>query len=149
MSEDARNDALLLNNQLCFALYAASKEIIRLYTPYLSPYGLTYTQYIVLLALWEQDDIPVSALGARLTLDSGTLAPLLKKLAEKGYVERVRESHDERVVKIRLTQAGRDLKRAFFDLPQKLACHIALPVERLVALKAELNALTESVKVNE
>lgn len=149
MSEDARNDALLLNNQLCFALYAASKEIIRLYTPYLSPYGLTYTQYIVLLALWEQDDIPVSALGARLTLDSGTLAPLLKKLAEKGYVERAREIHDERVVKIRLTQAGRNLKRAFLDLPQRLACHIALPVERLMALKAELNALTESVKVNE
>ena len=145
MNKDTHNNALLLEHQLCFALYAASKEIIRLYTPNLSPHGLTYTQYIALLALWEQDDVPVSALGARLTLDSGTLAPLLKKLAEKGYVERTRASHDERVVKIRLTHAGRDLRRAFEDLPQKLACHIALPVERLVALKAELNELTQQL----
>ena len=149
MNEDAAYNPLLLEHQLCFALYAASKEIIRLYTPYLSPHGLTYTQYIALLVLWEEDDIPVSALGARLMLDSGTLAPLLKKLSEKGYVERTRSSEDERVVKLRLTQAGRDLKLAFIDLPGKLACHIALPVERLISLKAELNALTASVTANE
>lgn len=138
-------DPLLLDHQLCFALYAASKEVIRLYTPYLSPHGLTYTQYIALLVLWEADDITVSELGARLTLDSGTLAPMLKKLAEKGYLLRTRSKEDERVVKLKLTPSGRELKDAFTDLPQKLACELALPVERLAMLKMELNALTQQL----
>ena len=138
-------DPLLLDHQLCFALYAASKEVIRLYTPYLSPHGLTYTQYIALLVLWEADDITVSELGARLMLDSGTLAPMLKKLAEKGYLLRTRSKEDERVVKLKLTPSGRELKKAFTGLPQKLACELALPVERLAMLKMELNALTQQL----
>lgn len=142
---DAAYDPLLLDHQLCFALYAASKEVIRLYTPYLSPHGLTYTQYIALLVLWEADDITVSELGARLMLDSGTLAPMLKKLAEKGYLLRTRSTEDERVVKLKLTPSGRELKDAFKGLPQKLACELALPVERLAVLKAELHALTQQL----
>ena len=102
-------DKLKLDNQLCFAVYVASKEIIKQYKPFLDPLGLTYTQYITLLALWEKSDISVKELGQRLFLDSGTLTPLLKKLEAMNLIERVRSSDDERLIIVSLTKKGLDL----------------------------------------
>ena len=104
-------DKLKLDNQLCFAVYVASKEIIKQYKPFLDPLGLTYTQYITLLALWEKSDISVKELGQRLFLDSGTLTPLLKKLEAMNLIERVRSSDDERLIIVSLTKKGLDLKK--------------------------------------
>ena len=121
------NDAaLLLDNQLCFPLYAASRRIIRLYRPVLDPLGLTYTQYITLLALWERDGETVKALGERLFLDSGTLTPLLKKLEVQGLIRRDRSRHDERNVLIRLTAEGSALKTRAAEVPVKIASCVNL-----------------------
>src|SRR3989338_8092204 len=102
--------ALLLDNQLCFALYSASLAMTKLYKPLLDELGLTYPQYLALLVLWEQDSLMVSELGERLYLDSGTLTPLLKRLETSGLVSRLRDVEDERRVHISLTAAGRKLK---------------------------------------
>ncbi|NJP39701.1 MarR family transcriptional regulator [Oscillospiraceae bacterium HV4-5-C5C] len=118
--------ALRLDHQLCFPLYAASRKVIALYQPFLQPLGLTYTQYIVLLALWEQDQVLIKQLGDRLHLDNGTLTPVLKRLAEKGLLRRQRLAEDERMVSICLTQQGRALKEAVKDLPQKIEACIQL-----------------------
>ena len=99
-----------LDAQLCFALYSASRAFTRAYGPLLAPLGLTYPQYVVMLVLWEKDDLSVSELGERLALDSGTLTPLLKRLEEAGFVERRRDADDERVVRVRLTRAGQKLE---------------------------------------
>lgn len=108
---DIANDELLkLDNEVGFALYACSKGLIRKYNPVLERLGLTYTSYLVMLALWEQDGVSVSELGKKLYLDSGTLTPLLKKMEKQGLVLRRRDESDERVVLIALTQKGRELK---------------------------------------
>jgi DNA-binding MarR family transcriptional regulator len=137
----ASDKALRLDNQLCFPLYAASRMIIRLYRPVLEPLGLTYTQYITLLALWEHDDETVKALGQRLYLDSGTLTPLLKKLEAQGIVERERSSEDERSVRIRLTESGRALKKQAAEVPQKVASCISLPAQDALELHRLLHQL--------
>src|SRR3954452_20672154 len=111
------DQALLLDNQLCFALYSASLAMTKLYKPLLDDLGLTYPQYLVMLALWEQDGLMVSELGERLSLDSGTLTPLLKRLEANGYVARVRDAADERRVHITLTAAGRKLKTRAASVP--------------------------------
>ncbi len=116
------DEALRLDRQLCFALYAASRALIRAYGPLLEPLGLTYPQYLVLLALWEDDHLSVSQLGERLALDSGTLTPLLKRLEQRGVVERRRGEDDERVVRISLTTAGRALRVKARRVPVELAC---------------------------
>jgi DNA-binding MarR family transcriptional regulator len=113
-------ERLKLDNQICFAFYVCSKEIIKKYRPLLAPLGLTYTGYITLLALWEKDNIPVKALGERLYLDSGTLTPLLKKLEVQGLINRTRSDKDERQVFVSLTEAGRELQRKAADVPLKL-----------------------------
>ena len=118
---------LRLDHQLCFPLYTASRLVLRLYKPLLDPLNLTYTQYIVLLALWETDHQTVSELGEKLYLDSGTLTPLLKKLEQAGYVERRRKTADERSVVISLTASGSDLKQVATEIPKKLAGCIHLP----------------------
>ena len=110
MSDINYDEMLKLENQLCFPLYAASRQVVSLYTPYLKELGLTYTQYIVFLVLWEKDGIPVGELGKKLYLDNGTLTPLLKKLEGGGYVTRSRQKDDERVVIVSLTKEGRALK---------------------------------------
>ena len=123
MESDRNNpDNLNLENQLCFALYVCSKEIIRLYKPILEPMGLTYTAYIVMMALWQQDGIPVKELGKMIYLDSGTLTPLLKKMEKDGLISRNRNTEDERSIKIFLTQKGTDLKQVCLDNPEKLIC---------------------------
>lgn len=116
------DEILKLDNQLCFALYVTSKEIIRGYKPLLDPLGLTYTSYIAMLALWEKDDVTVKALGKRLYLDSGTLTPLLKKLEAKGLVQRQRRQDDERIVRITLTEEGRQLKKKAVAIPKEMLC---------------------------
>ena len=123
-------EAMKLSNQLCFPLYAASRNVIGLYTPHLKPLGLTYTQYIVLLVLWEKDGITVGELCDRLCLDNGTLSPLLKKMQEAGYIERNRSTEDDRVVLISLTKEGRALQEKAKDVPEKVASCIDLPPEK-------------------
>ncbi len=119
-----------LVNQLCFPLYAASRNMISLYTPWLRPLGLTYTQYIVFLVLWEEDGIPVGEIGERLMLDNGTLSPLLKKMQQAGYIDKKRSDKDDRVVMITLTEKGRALQESARDIPRKVAGCIDLPAEK-------------------
>lgn len=136
------NDAALkLDNQLCFPLYAASRRIIKLYRPVLDPLGLTYTQYITLLALWERDGETVTALGERLFLDSGTLTPLLKKLEVQGLVRRDRSLEDERNVLIRLTDAGHALKARAAEVPMQIASCVNLSAPDAMELHRILHLL--------
>ena len=113
-------DKLKLENQLCFAFYVCAKEIIRKYQDLLKPFNLTYTHYITLLALWEQDNVRVKELGDRLYLDSGTLTPLLKKLEKAGYVTREKSLSDERNVFVKLTAKGWELRDSMLDIPDKI-----------------------------
>lgn len=143
----ARRDLLELDDQLCFALYSASRAVIRAYAPLLEPLGVTYPQYLVLLVLWQRDDLPVHQLGDRLALDSGTLTPLLKRLEQRGLVERRRSEDDERVVRIRLTPAGRALRGKARKIPVALVCRAGFDVtseaslHQLVRLRDELTQL--------
>ena len=126
--------AMKLENQLCFPLYAASRHVINLYTPLLKPLGLTYTQYIVFLVLWEQDGVTVGEICDRLLLDNGTLSPLLKKMQQAGYIERNRSAEDDRVVLITLTEAGRALQEQAKDIPAKIAGCVDLAPEKAAML---------------
>lgn len=112
-----------------------------MYKPFLDPYGLTYTQYIVLLVLWEEDRITVTSLGKRLLLDSGTLTPLLKKLETAGHVTRDRSKEDERTVIVTLTEKGRKLQKVFFDLPNRMFCSLGLLPKDAIGLKELLDKL--------
>ena len=121
MSTDTKNyDSLKLKNQLCFPLYAASREILRKYTPILKNLNLTYTQYIVMMVMWEQKKLTVVDLGKQLYLDSGTLSPLLKSMEEKGLISRVRDKDDERVVRIAITDEGEALKERAVEVPSQI-----------------------------
>ncbi len=122
-------EQLKLDNQLCFPLYAAARKVVGLYTPYLKALDLTYTQYITLMVLWEKDGIPVGELGSRLFLDSGTLTPLLKKLADRGLVTRERSREDERVVCVYLTDKGRQMREEVKDIPAALGSCVPLSPE--------------------
>ena len=114
-------EQLILKNQLCFPMYACSRKIVGNYTPYLSPLGLTYTQYVVLMVLWEHETVNVGQLGKILHLDAGTLTPLLKRLEKEGYVTRARSEEDERVTVISITPEGNALKEKCKDIPLKIA----------------------------
>ncbi len=114
------DDALKLGSQLCFPLYAASRKIINAYTPILKPLGITYTQFIVFMVLWENDNLAVGEIGARLHLDNGTLTPLLKKMEKEGYISRKRSPQDERTVIISLTKDGLKMKDKARDIPKKI-----------------------------
>ena len=119
-------DALKLKNQICFPLYACSKEIVKAYKPYLDELDLTYTQYITMMALWEHHELRVKDLGGCLYLDSSTLTPLLKRLEEKGYVARRRSIEDERDLIVTITEKGEALKERAVAVPQKLGACVAL-----------------------
>ena len=114
-------EQLLLKNQLCFPLYACSRKIVGSYTPYLKPLGLTYTQYVVFMALWEHESLSVGQLGSILHLDAGTLTPLLKRLEKMGYVTRQRSKEDERITVICITPEGNAMQEQCKDIPVKLA----------------------------
>ena len=143
MDSDYR-EAMKLSNQLCFPLYAAARGVTNLYTPLLQPLGLTYTQYLVFLVLWERDGVTVGEIGEKLMLDNGTLSPLLKKLQEAGYIERRRSADDERVVLITLTEKGRDLQEQAKDVPKKAARCVDLPPEKARELYTLLYELLDS-----
>ena len=113
--------SLTLEHQICFQLYTASKELTRLYRPILAPLNLTYSQYLVMLVLWEEDGIDMKQLGERLTLDSGTLSPLVKRLMQIGYVEKVRAQDDERRIVLTLTDSGRALREQAEDVPRQVS----------------------------
>lgn len=120
------HEQLKLKNQLCFPLYACARKITGLYTPFLKPLGITYTQYIVLLVLWEKDHVPVKTLSEALSLDSGTLTPLLKKMEQEGYITRSRSKDDERSVLISLTEEGRALEEKAVQIPKCISTCINL-----------------------
>ncbi len=146
---DKDREAMKLANQLCFPLYAAARNVTGLYTPWLKPLGLTYTQYIVFLVLWEQDGLSVTDIGERLMLDNGTLSPLLKKMEQAGYVERRRSRQDDRVVEITLTEAGRALQEKAKDVPAHVASCIDLPPEKARTLYLLLYELLDRQKTKE
>ena len=118
--EDRKYDALKLENQLCFPLYAASREVIKKYKPFLDAVDLTYTQYITMLILWERHSVTAKELGEELYLDSGTLTPLLKKLENKGLVSRKRSDEDERNLIVTLTEKGAQLKESAQKIPHQM-----------------------------
>ena len=140
------HEIMKLDNQLCFPLYAAARNVTNLYTPYLKPLGLTYTQYITFLVLWEEDGISVSEIGSRLMLDNGTLSPMLKKMEQSGYIERKRSRDDDRVVIISLTEKGRDLQEKAKEIPEKVGSCINLPIEKAKELHDLLHELLENQK---
>ena len=135
------DQALKLDNQLCFALYSASLAMTKLYQPLLAELGLTYPQYLAMLVLWQADGITVSMLGDRLALDSGTLTPLLKRLEVSGLVQRLRDTADERRVLLQLTPAGRALKTRALRVPQNIAAASGCKLGELASLTARLTAL--------
>jgi DNA-binding MarR family transcriptional regulator len=142
-------ESLKLDNQLCFALYACSKEVTRIYKPVLDKFGITYTQYITLLVLWEQDNITVKELGQKLHLDSGTLTPLLKKLENIGVVQRVRDTQDERNVYVKLTDRGVSMKDEALEIPTKVFCHTGIPIEEAIELREKLKVLLNNLNERE
>jgi MarR family transcriptional regulator, organic hydroperoxide resistance regulator len=136
---------LALDAQLCFALYSASLAMTKLYKPLLAPLGLTYPQYLVMLVLWEQDGQPVSAIGERLTLDSGTLTPLLKRLEAAGLVQRLRDAGDERRVLVQLTNGGRALKARARSVPRQVLCATDCQIEEISRLTQRLKTLRDNL----
>jgi len=138
-------DSIKLDNQVCFSLYAASREIIKLYKPFLDKFNLTYTQYIAMLVLWEDEKSTVKDIGRRLHLDSGTLTPLLKKIESMGLIKRYRDVNDDRVVIVELTEQGRILKDEVTEVPKEMACKINVSKDELVELKKKLDVLLRSL----
>ena len=141
-----RCEWLLLDNQLCFALYTASRLTVQAYQPLLEPLGLTYPQYVTLLVLWENDGITVSELGERLSLDSGTLSPLLKKLEQKDLITRVRKPEDERSVVLRLTAQGRELKQRAKSVPERISKVACLQGGQFARMKKDLEDLSGNLR---
>ena len=135
------NNSLKLSNQLCFPLYAASKSIVSKYTPVLKPFDLTYTQYIVLLVLFEEGEIGVKDLGEKLYLDSGTISPLIKKLEKKGYIKKKRLTKDERIVKVSLTKEGEKLEKELRIVPPQVGKCINLAPKEVITLYSLLHKL--------
>ena len=141
-------DWLALDYQLCFALYAASLAMTKAYKPLLAPLGITYPQYLVLLVLWEGDGITVSQLGDRLTLDSGTLTPLLKRLDAQGLLQRQRDAADERRVLLHLTPAGAALRAQAMAVPQAIACATACDLQQIGVLATQLHQLRRQLQAS-
>jgi DNA-binding MarR family transcriptional regulator len=139
-------ESIKLDNQVCFSLYAASREIIKLYKPVLDKFNLTYTQYIAMLVLWEDEKSTVKDIGKRLHLDSGTLTPLLKKIENMGLIKRYRDVNDDRVVIVELTKAGKLLKDDITEVPREMVCKINMSKEDLLELKEKLDILLKAVK---
>lgn len=138
-------DSLKLENQLCFAVYALSREIIKLYRPFLDHLGLTYTQYLVMIVLWEKDGIALKDLGRSLNLDSGTLTPLLKKLEQEGLILRKRDFKDERNLVIFLTDEGRELLKKAEDVPQQVRCRIPMDDDQIIEMRTKLQSILSNL----
>lgn len=136
-------ESMKLDSQLCFPLYAAARKITGLYTPYLKPLGITYTQYIMFLVLWEKDGITVGELCKRLRLDTGTVTPMLKNTEKQGLIRRTRSEDDERVVVISLTEDGKDLYKKARKIPSKTGSCVKLEREEAIELYRILYKLLE------
>lgn len=136
---------LALDNQFCFALYSASLALTKTYKPLLEALNLTYPQYLVMLVLWEQDDVLVKEIGQALFLDSGTLTPLLKRLESAGLLIRQRDAQDERQVRIVLTPEGKQLRKAAMAIPPQIVCASGQTLETLISLRQQLNDLREEL----
>jgi DNA-binding MarR family transcriptional regulator len=139
-------DHLRLDDQLCFALYAASRAMTNAYAPLLAELGLTYPQYLAMMVLWETDGARVSEIGDRLELDSATLTPLLKRLEQAGLIARKRSTEDERVVEIFLTTDGKKLKKRAHAMPACMLDRSGLSIKELVALREQLVALKQQLR---
>ena len=140
------NEILKLSNQICFPLYASGKEITRRYKPYLDEIDITYTQYIVLMVLWENDHVSVKEIGERLYLDSGTLTPLLNKLTDKGLIKKEKKPKDERELIVSLTKKGIDLKQRAKLIPPQIAGKVQLSKKEAKTLYTLLYKLLEGFK---
>lgn len=136
---------LPLDQQLCFALYSASNAMVRLYRPLLQPFDLTYPQYVVLLALWQQDNISLGTLGRATLFDSGTLTPLVKKLEQKQLLQRVASEDDERVKRVVLTAAGRAMQQQVSGVMQALRCQVAMDDAQLIQLRQLAQQLQQQI----
>ena len=139
-------EKMKLDNQLCFSLYAASREVIKTYKPQLDKYGLTYTQYIAMLVVWEYEKITVKEMGQKLHLDSGTLTPVLKKLLLMELINKYRDKDDDRVVIVELTEKGREMKDEIIEVPEKMYCNFSNNIEDAIELKRLLDNLLETFK---
>ena len=137
---------LPLEQQLCFALYSASNAVVRLYRPLLQPFDLTYPQYVVLLALWQRDNISLGELGSQTLFDSGTLTPLVKKLEQKDLLRRQGSKQDERVKHVLLTDSGRALQAKVAGVMPALRCQISLTDERLVQLRSLARQVQQDIQ---
>lgn len=141
-----KSESLKLDEQICFPLYVLSKEITGLYRPILEELDLTYPQYLVMMVLWEEDGLAVSHIGEKLFLDSGTLTPVLKRLENKGFISRIRNKEDERVVQLFLTENGKNLRQQACGIPEKLLEQIHVQIEDLKNFKDTLNQLINNIK---
>ena len=139
---------LFLDNQLCFALYAASLAMTKTYRPLLAPLGLTYPQYVVMLALWQHRELSAGALAQTVALDAGTLVPLVRKLVAQGLLARNRSEDDDRVVLISVTPAGKALQRRAHAVHEQIACSTQRTGPELAALTAELQALRSGLRTS-
>jgi DNA-binding MarR family transcriptional regulator len=139
------NDPLALDNQFCFALYSASLAMTKTYKPFLEKLHLTYPQYLVMLVLWQQDDVLVKTIGELLFLDSGTLTPLLKRLEASSLIMRTRDEADERQVRITLTKEGRALKKKAQDIPYQVLCASGQPPESVMRLRTQLSTIRKGL----
>lgn len=138
---------LKLENQLCFSLYALSREIIKLYKPFLDKYALTYTQYLTMIVLWEHEQITIKEIGNKLHLDSGTLTPVIKKLEAMSLISKHRDCNDDRVVIVELTKKGYALKDEILNIPQLISCELGITKQESAELKIPIESLlTKLVK---
>ncbi|GEN77744.1 MarR family winged helix-turn-helix transcriptional regulator [Chryseobacterium hagamense] len=139
-------ECLKLDNQLCFPLYVIAKEMTGLYRPFLDELDITYPQYLVMMILWEHDGLPVSSIGEKLYLDSGTLTPLLKRLEAKGFISRKRKKEDERVVEVFITESGKALQLKACEIPGKLLKKIDAAPEDWIALKESVQKILNKIE---
>ena len=141
-----KDDIVPLEQQLCFSVYSAAHAFTAAYKPLLEPFGLTYPQYLVMLALWQKDGVSVKEIGARLHLDSGTLTPLLKRLQASGYVRRGRDPADERQLRVELTEEGQQLRWKVAEVRKSLVCSLGTTEAPIQALREQVDAITQALR---
>ena len=141
-----QDDIVPLERQLCFSVYSAAHAFTAAYKPLLEPFGLTYPQYLVMLALWQEDGVSVKEIGGRLHLDSGTLTPLLKRLQASGYVRRGRDPANERQLRVELTEVGQQLRWKVAEVRKSLVCSVGMTEEPIQALREQVDAMTEALR---
>jgi len=140
---------LLLKNQLCFALYSATNAVTRYYRFYLKEFGITYPQYLVMLVIWENENVTASQIAVKLNLDNATITPILKKLQDQKLISKTRDKNDERVVNIKVTKKGLEIEEKIALIQDKVACKTHLPKKDFEELKQRLNELTQIMDISD